>query len=82
MEKTLVIEYRGNLAWSGFEKEISKILGRNEGGTGFSFLTGRRDISGYFKTQKALDSKMQKIKEFAKSKRVKVTMKVYDEESF
>jgi len=44
MEKTLVIEYRGNLAWSGFENEISKILGRNEGGTGFSFLTGRPDI--------------------------------------
>jgi hypothetical protein len=81
MNKTLMIEYNGDLAWSKVEHGISDILGENETGRGFSFLTGLRDISGHFTSEKTLQNNIERIKKFAKENRVRVYMVVLDDSS-
>jgi len=82
MSKYLVVEYPGQYAWTEFEKGISKIFGKNEAGSGFSFATGDRDISASFKTEKDLNSAKEKVEQFANSKGVRVYMTVSEEDVY
>lgn len=77
----LVVEFRGNMAFSPFENAICKALGRNESGSGFSFLDGKREITGWFRSKEVLDRKIEKLKVVGKENRVKLTFTVYEEEA-
>ena len=80
MSIEFVVEYRGNLAWSKFEDQIEKILGRNALGTGFCLMTGNRDMSANFKTLRGLENTKKRLQAFAKTKRVKLKFHEYPNE--
>jgi len=80
MKTTIVVEFRGSLAWTPFESKIKRLFGRNLDGSGFSFLTGKRDISATYKNKAALQRKIEEIKALGKQQRAKVKIHLYEDE--
>lgn len=76
----IIVSYKGH-DWA-FDELVRKIAPRNNGGSGYSFVDGRRDLSFSFKTRSAFESNLQKFKAFARTKRSKsVKVEVYDPNS-
>ena len=76
----IIVSYKGH-DWE-FDKLIRKIAPRNNGGSGYSFMDGRRDLSFSFKTTRAFESSLKKFKILARAKRSKfVRVEVYDPDS-
>lgn len=76
----IVVSYKGHDG--AFDELIRKIAPQNNGGSGYSFLDGRRDLSFSFKTQSAFESNLKKFKAFAKTNRSKsVRVEFYDPDS-
>ena len=77
----IIVSYAGGLD-AELDELIRKIAPRNNGGGGYCFLDGRRDLSFSFKTKKAFKSSLKRFKVFAIAKRSKsVRVEVYDPDS-
>ncbi len=57
-----------------FERRIAKVVGRERRGSGYSFVTGRRDLVFSFKIMKAATNAKDRIKStFGRKVRTKIT---------
>lgn len=80
MKTTIVVEFSVDLAFSLFESKIKRIFGRNANGSGFSLLTGKRDVSATYKNKAALQRKVEEIKALGVKEGVKVKIHLYEDE--
>ena len=73
----IVVSYKGH-DWD-FDELVRKVAPRNNGGSGYSFVDGRRDLSFCFKTRAGFESSLKRFKVLARTKRSKsVKVEVYD----
>jgi hypothetical protein len=66
---TLVVEYKAD-GPDGRDAAIEKAVGRERDGSGYTFVSGVRDLHFYFAQQRSVESAKQRIKD-ALGRRVK-----------
>lgn len=65
----VVVEYAGKHVGGPFEKKVSSFI---NGGSGFSFLSGNRDLTRFYKTERGANNAVILAKNLAKTFRVKI----------